>query len=560
MSQVLKVTLLVDAMNVPCHVGELAAWINQQPHMLCSVLVVPVSPTINYLGRPAAPSSGRLGGLWARAGQALLWSLLLAAERRRLRRTQYQGRTDALVSLPLDDMSGGVGEFAKQSAESTDDFLRRLRASLNASAPDVIVQCGSFLLATELASCARCGLLDISYGNNPRFRGGPPGFWEVFFRADKTGFLIHQWLDKLGRPATSGNVLMEGYLPTQGFYLLNQACLVSQATRHLQAMLTKLALGTPLPPYRQTLPFDGKVKPSPSSSDLLAYIVGVGSRVVWSRIKATTGVQEQWGVHYAPTDWKHLVLDNSKRINNPAGGYYADPFIHNTAEGRFCFVEEFRNDKCKGEIAVLRLDGDTPVALGTVIEEAFHLSFPFLFEYEGTLYMCPEAHSSGQIRIYRCNQFPLQWQLHSVVMDAVAAVDTMIFPAHGVWWLMASFHPFGDTDTYPELHIFSAPDPLSGQWVAHAQNPLIVDPEFARNAGLLRDGDKIYRVSQARSFNVYGAWANVAEVKELGPDRYQEDLVSQIKPSFDSRITGLHHLQSCEDFTVWDQKQWARAR
>ena len=176
------------------------------------------------------------------------------------------------------------------------------------------------------------------------------------------------------------------------------------------------------------------------------------------------------------------------------------------------------------------------------------------------LYMCPESHGSGQIRIYRCNEFPLQWQLHSVAMDAVAAVDTMIFPAHGVWWLLSSFHPLGDTETYPELHIFSAPDPLSGEWTPHPQNPLVVDPEFARNAGLLRDGNKIYRVSQARSFDAYGAWATVSEIKALSLDTYQEDRVSQLKPSFNSRATGLHHLQSNDDFTVWDQKQWERVR
>ena len=87
-----------------------------------------------------------------------------------------------------------------------------------------------------------------------------------------------------------------------------------------------------------------------------------------------------------------------------------------------------------------------------------------------------------------------------------------------------------------------------------------LDPEFARNARLLHDDGKIYRVSQARSFSTYGAWATVSEVKTLSLTHYEEDMVSQLKLGFDSRASGLHHLQSCKDFTVWDQKHWERAR
>ena len=566
----LKVTVLVDALSVAEHVRELVAWIQTQAHMRCSVVVLPCSPAINYLGRPGIESTANATGVWARVCQSVLWSAILFVERSRLRSTQFKGRTDSLTTLQAIGFRGGATVLEALKDESVDAHIQRVQIALLANAPDVIVQCGSFARAKEFAACAKHGVIETGYGNNPRFRGGPPGFWEVFYRADKTGFLIRQWLAPAAHAATSKttkprrNVLVEAYLPTQGFFLLNQATLVFQAARHLQIVLSKLANGTALPSPRPTLPFDGKVRPCPSPANLTAYIAGVAARVVSWRVKSATGVQEQWGVHYAPTDWKHLVLERSSRIPNPSGGYYADPFIHDTEQGRFCFVEEFRHAKNKGEIVVLRFDGNADgnqaVRIGVALEESFHLSFPYLFEYEGALYMCPESHGSGQIRIYRCSDFPLQWDLHSVAMDAVAAVDSMIFQAHDRWWLMSSLHPLGDTETYPELHIFSAPDPLSGQWTPHPHNPLVVDPEFARNAGLLRDGDKIYRVSQARSFEAYGAWATVSEIKALSLEHYEENLVSQLKPSFDSRATGLHHLQSNDDFTVWDQKQWERVR
>ena len=577
MSPHLAVTFLVDASCVAEHVRQLVAWVQGQAQMRCNVVVLPCTASVNYLGRPALADEAHPPSPLARACRLVLWSALLFVERLRMRATQFKGQSDRLLGLQALDFPGGVTVFDTLLDEPPQKYIQRVRKALLALSPDVIVQCGSFKQAHEFAECAPHGLLEIVYGNNPKFRGGPPGFWEVFYRADKTGFLIHQWakqssaeLDstatatKTRTPAGAtplrSKVLMEGFLPTQGFFSLNRATLVLQASRHLQQVLLKLASGSPLALPKPKRPFDGVLRPCPTSLNLAAYMASVALRVVKSRLQTAVGAQAQWGVHYACTDWKSLVLQRSKRIPNPSGGYYADPFIHDTDQGRYCFVEEFRHSKNKGEIAVLRMDGTQPLRIGTVLEEPFHLSFPFLFEFENVLYMCPESHGSGQIRIYRCNDFPLHWQLHSVAMEAVAAVDTMIFPAHGVWWLMSSIHPLGDTETYPELHIFSAPDPLSGRWVPHEQNPVVVDPEFARNAGLLRDGGKLYRVSQARSFSTYGAWATVSEVKTLSLTTYEENLVSQLKPGFDSRASGLHHLQSCKDFTVWDQKHLERAR
>jgi len=62
--------------------------------------------------------------------------------------------------------------------------------------------------------------------------------------------------------------------------------------------------------------------------------------------------------------------------------------------------------------------------LGTVLKEEFHLSFPFLFEFEGALLMCSESREAREIRIYECVEFPLKWRLKTVAMRNVVAADT----------------------------------------------------------------------------------------------------------------------------------------
>ena len=54
--------------------------------------------------------------------------------------------------------------------------------------------------------------------------------------------------------------------------------------------------------------------------------------------------------------------------------------------------------------------------LGPVLEENFHLSFPYIFEYKDKIFMCPETHQKKEIRIYICEDFPLKWKFHKTLI------------------------------------------------------------------------------------------------------------------------------------------------
>lgn len=53
-----------------------------------------------------------------------------------------------------------------------------------------------------------------------------------------------------------------------------------------------------------------------------------------------------------------------------------------------------------------------------VPKESFHLSFPYVFEDNGKVYMLPEARYSGTIRLYEaCNDNLSKWKLAEVIID-----------------------------------------------------------------------------------------------------------------------------------------------
>ena len=184
--------------------------------------------------------------------------------------------------------------------------------------------------------------------------------------------------------------------------------------------------------------------------------------------------------------------------------------------------------------------------------ESFHLSFPFIFECDGHVYMCPESTGANDIRFYKCTDFPLQWELARTVMTDVNAVDTIVFERAGLWWMLTNINPARDGDFYSALFIYSSAHPLTGDWVAHSANPIIVDAHGGRNAGFLTDGDSMHRPGQCYGFDRYGKSLSINEIVTLTTDAYVERTSIKILPDFFPSIYGVHHIHGLTNMTVFD--------
>ena len=51
--------------------------------------------------------------------------------------------------------------------------------------------------------------------------------------------------------------------------------------------------------------------------------------------------------------------------------------------------------------------------------------------------MIPSS-QTNQIRIYKCINFPLKWELHKILMEKIKAVDTLIFKIKDKWWMLTN--------------------------------------------------------------------------------------------------------------------------
>tara|TARA_B100000902_G_scaffold393482_1_gene447812 strand:+ start:2507 stop:4180 length:1674 start_codon:yes stop_codon:yes gene_type:complete len=414
---------------------------------------------------------------------------------------------------------------------------------------DVLIRGGNGILRGGILDICKFGILSFHHGNNNVNRGGPAGFWEVYNREASTGFIIQQLKNELD----GGDVVFKGDITTTFVYSLNVARLYSKANLFLSHLLEKVGRDNKLPEIYPKTPYSYPLYSTPSIKVQLKYIFNTFLHVGNKVIRKILQKSYRWGVAYQfVDDWKSAVLWKSKVIKNPPNRFLADPFIINRENKHVCFVEDYNYYEKKGRITAFKITKEGYEEIGVALEEKFHLSYPYLFEANGELFMCPETNESKDIRIYKCNQFPLKWSLHKIIMKDVSACDSNIFYHDNKWWLMTNIDSSNIGEHSSELHIFYSDHFDSDNWKSHPKNPVIFNSRKARNGGFLKNKNNIYRPYQIQGWDLYGESMGVAKIKILTTEDYQENEEFLISPNFFTNIKGVHSYNFNDGLLVFD--------
>ena len=440
---------------------------------------------------------------------------------------------------PIVSRSGFVHRFADEDVQA-----------IKACKLDVILRMGSGILRGEILSAAMHGILSFHHGDNRTHRGGPAGFWEVLERRDCTGFIVQRLTEALD----AGEVLARGELGTKRRYLLNQHHLVKCSLQTMLDVLARLEREGAHP--REAPAVDWYAPPVysvPRVADTLRYLGAQLRRALAGLVRRLLVQRNAWELRVFQGDWRRLVAARARALPVPRGKFWADPFIVRRAGANVIFFEEYEFARGKAHIAALVGTGEGGFSYaGPVLRTPYHLSFPFVFEYQGQLYMCPETHAARRIELWRCVSWPLEWCFEKVLMDGVCACDSMLAERGGRWWLLTNLERDGAGDLCRELHVFHADSPLAERWTPLEANPVVTGASRARNAGLLQRDGKLYRLAQAQGFDRYGRALGLYEVTHLSPEGYAEHPVAVLEPHRGLGAVGIHHLSACEGLVVFD--------
>jgi hypothetical protein len=249
-----------------------------------------------------------------------------------------------------------------------------------------------------------------------------------------------------------------------------------------------------------------------------------------------------------------------KKLQPSKNLFWADPFVIARNDKFYVFVEEYIYQMNKGHIAVLELDSDGNFLNSErIIEKPYHLSYPFIFELNETLYMIPETSQNKTIELYKCMDFPGRWEFTKNLMENISAVDSTLLFHNNKWWLFASVDDTeGISGGSTELFLYFTDDFFSDDWKSHPSNPLVSDIRTARPAGRIFIHDnKIYRPSQDCSVR-YGKGFNLNEITVLTETEYEEELLVKVEPSWDNKLKGMHTFNFDKNFTIIDAYSYRR--
>lgn len=261
-----------------------------------------------------------------------------------------------------------------------------------------------------------------------------------------------------------------------------------------------------------------------------------------------------WSVRiaHAASPWEaHAAVDRPTAVITRAtvadrhAAFVADPFLWHDDGTWHLFVEVQDRLRQRGCIGLATsTDTVTWRWRGIVLDEPFHLSYPFVFRHDGELYLVPEATESGAVRLYRAVDGPLAWRHERDLVAGRALVDATPFRHDGRWYLLVETSRYQGHD---ELCLYHADD-LLGEWVEHPCSPIVFrDPSVARPAGRVwRLGGTLYRLAQDCTTD-YGVAVVARRIVRLTPDEYAEDdtSVPLLGPQGSGwRRNGMHHIDA----------------
>ncbi len=233
-------------------------------------------------------------------------------------------------------------------------------------------------------------------------------------------------------------------------------------------------------------------------------------------------------------------------VRDAKAKFVADPFMVCERDRWHMFFEMFNGVTKKGEIALAESeDGEQWVYRQLVLEEPFHLSYPFVFKWEGRYYLIPETGNQRAVRLYEAADFPLKWRFVKNLVAGENFGDTTLFRHQDRWWMFTGT----DSVNHDTLHLYFADD-LTGEWQRHPLSPVVRgNPSSARPAGrAMTEGGRIVRFAQVDT-PYYGKWTKAFEVTTLSKEAYEEkEIVESPFPTQMKRESwnkdGMHHIDA----------------
>jgi hypothetical protein len=426
---------------------------------------------------------------------------------------------------------------------------------------DFILRFGFNIIRGEILEVPRYGVWSFHHDDEKKYRGSPAGFWEIYYDDPVTGAILQRLTDRLD----AGIVLRRGFFRTvRHSYVANISQLYGESAAWPAQICREIRAGRVSAFAAEPSCADAPMFYPPTNLQMLRFMGKLWSNQ-FHRIARLVSLRDHWNIGIVDAPIRKFLDPNFSPhvhwlLSQPSRGYFADPFhcpetgANNPKPTTSVMVEEYDYAGTKGSISWLSLrkeQGSLRIDdRGSAIALPMHLSYPYIFRYDGVVYCVPECWQSRGISLYRAVDPPRVWQKLATLVDAFDGVDPTLFQHEGRWWLLCSSRRQGSLHN---LFIWYA-DALLGPWRPHDGNPVKNDVRSSRPAGtpFVHEGH-LYRPTQDCS-STYGGRVMLNRINKLTPEEFAEESVREISP-IAPYSDGVHTLSSCGEMTLIDGKR-----
>ena len=320
----------------------------------------------------------------------------------------HKAAHDACMTTNIDIMLGEFEWRHLQPEVASDLSLYKATISkeIRDHALDIIVALGAPRLIDPLSGLSKFGVWYFRHGCGQTCvaDGSTVGFWEVI----KNRAYVHSALT-IRRPGASEQIAYESYsavnvrshFDCRNQHLWKIANFVTRAIRHLHNVnCDLLRVGLTDATESDTIEESAR-KWRLTDANLLLPLVTYVLRRLWLKLSECFR-KERWILMYSLAGNTESLKD-FKSITPVNGRFWADPFVLRFDRDFYIFFEDASIMTGRGHISVMRMESSGACSSPTkILERPYHLSYPFVFEWRGEIYLVPE--SAENRSVYNCRK------------------------------------------------------------------------------------------------------------------------------------------------------------
>jgi len=380
---------------------------------------------------------------------------------------------------------------------------------------DIIFRREFNIIRGPILNVAKYGVWSFHHGDNAINRGGPAGFWEIALKQPVVGVTLQQLTPELD----GGLVIDKASYSKHWSYVKTNIMLTENAVNLLFKNLRLLKEGIYNP--TQSPVYYNKLYVAPKFGIAFKYIIYFYKHLlkkIIDRFLMFLGKRSYcWTLFIGKGEFMNAPLFRIKPAQLPKNEFWADPFLFKHQNETFVFFENYSYSDKLGKISCGRIENKKITDVVDVLDLGYHLSFPYIFEDQGNIFMMPEASANKRLEIFKCIDFPTKWELHKTAFDGEVIKDAFFYKDDlKQTWLFLNKQSDHNTEADSELYIYKVDSVALNTIIPHKLNPVIIDASRARNGGcMFTHNGKTFRPSQSNTHGIYGRALNINMVETL---------------------------------------------